>query len=843
MGSVGFDSLREVMSDIQLDKRNKAFYTVSERMKLFGPLAWMLLISVVSPVSTQVIRDEGKRQIFSLNERWGYLEDDAADVSQLVTIKKQWEEVTLPHTWNRFDAVDQTPGYRRSASWYKRELAIPDVKTDLRYILDFEGINLKSDVFVNGVRAGGHIGGYVGFEIDITSFLRKGENNTILIRADNSFDPNLIPSQKSDFCIYGGITRNVWLKIVPSRYIERMLIKTPTVSSNRAETILDLTLVNASGKESSADVEAILRDPAGKEVVRKSVHVKLNLGSTSCSVQMPDVKNPQLWSPADPALYTVSVSLRQATGSEDAATDQIGYRWFEFKDHGPFFLNGARLLLRGTHRHEDYAGFANAMPDSLHRKDITMIKEMGANFVRLAHYPQAREVYRACDQLGILVWDELPWCRGGMGGEEWKANTRRLLAEQIIQNFNHPSIIIHSLGNELNWLPDFPEGDQVDSLRAMIMDLNTIAHTLDPFRLTATRKFTEGADLVDLVSSSLWPGWYSGAYKTYEDAIVDARKNFKKFFHAEYGGDSHFGRHSENPITGEGMTIGDGWEEEIKPQKLKNVAQMSDWSENYIVDLFDWYLHISEQTDWFSGNAQWAFKDFPSPLRPENPIPYINEKGLVDRAGKPKDAYYVFKSYWTTSPAFCYIESHTWTERNGPPDVKRVVKVFSNCSKVELFLNGRSLGIRERNIKIYPACGLSWQIEFAVGSNQLLAVGYHSETKVALDSLSLNYTNKKSGEADHIELSASRTAEGTILVTALAVDKYGQQCLDYNKRIYFSCDGAGRLMVDYGTPTRSSVIEMANGKAQIEFEPVPGARAVIEARNQDFKGAFVKVSE
>jgi beta-galactosidase len=802
----------------------------------------VVLLFAATRISAQVIRDEERRQTFGINEHWSYLEDDPLTVSELGRGKRQWEQVTLPHTWNRFDVVDQAPGYRRAASWYKRELLIPTTKTKVRYVLDFEGVNLKSDVYVNGVRAGGHIGGYVGFSVDITPFVRIGESNTILVRADNSCDLNLIPSQKSDFCIYGGITRNVWLNVLPSRYIERMLIKTPVVSKKNAETILDLILVNASSEETVGEVDAILTDRSGREVARKSGTVRLLNGSTPFSIRMPDIANPELWSPQDPSLYSVTATLRVAGSSLDIVTERLGYRWFEFKEHGPFYLNGERLLLRGTHRHEDYAGYANAMPDSLHRKDMTMIKEMGANFVRLAHYPQAREVYRACDELGILVWDELPWCRGGMGGEEWKSNTRRLLKEQIVQNYNHASIIIHSLGNELYWLPDFPGGDQVDSLRAMIQELNAIAHDLDPSRLTATRKFTEGADLVDLVSPSMWPGWYSGIYKTFEMAIADARKTFKRFFHAEYGGDSHFGRHTENPVTGEGMTIPGGWEENITPQKLGNIAQLSDWSENYIVDLFDWYLHVSEQTEWLTGNAQWAFKDFPTPLRPENPIPYINEKGLLDRSGKPKDAYYVFKSYWTTSPAFCYIESHTWTERSGPPDFKREVKVFSNCAEVELFLNGTSLGKRTRDIKSYPACGLNWQVNFAVGDNRLQAVGYDQGVRKALDSMTVRYTNTRNGGADHIELSSEQRSDGTMLITALAVDRDGQRCLDYNKRIYFASNGAGRLLANYGTPTRSAVIEMANGRAQVEFDPAPGLQAMIEARNQDFKGAFVIVT-
>jgi beta-galactosidase len=785
------------------------------------------------------IKDEAKRQTLSLNANWSYLQDDCARIGDIAGSAAAWEKISLPHTWNLWDAVDAVPGYRRSAGWYKKELAIPRCTSDLRFILSFEGVNISSDVFVNGTRAGGHIGGYVGFDVDITPLVRQGEVNTILVRVTNEYNPDVIPSQKSDFCIYGGITRNVWLKVVPSLFVNTVKIRTPRVSKTSAAVDVEATVRNRSGRETMCELTAATFDRAGKKIASQKIKQHIGTGETVVKFPAAAIRNPELWSPADPALYTVRVQIVQSSTVIDEASDRFGCRWFEIKDHGPFFLNGERLLLRGTHRHEDYAGYANAMPDSLQRKDMRMIKEMGANFVRLAHYPQAPEVYRACDELGILVWDELPWCRGGMGGEAWKANTKRLLTEQIEQNFNHPSIIIHSLGNELYWLPDAPNGDNMDSLRAMIRDLNTIAHSLDPFRLTATRKFTEGADLVDLVSPSIWPGWYSGNYNGFEKAITDAKDKYAHLLHVEYGGDSHAGRHTENPVTGDATTVSDGFEENIKPQKIKNVSQNSDWSENYIVDLFDWDLHLSEQMPFLTGNAQWAFKDFPTPLRPENPIPYINEKGLVDRAGNPKDAYYVFKSYWTTSPLFCYIESHTWTERSGPANIKREVNVFSNCPDVELFLNGMSQGKKSRNINDVPACGLHWQLAFREGENTIAAVGFTGRQQAAVDTISVRYRYRKNDVADHIVLSSVRLPGGTVMITALAVDKDGTRCLDYNKRIYFTWDGPGKLLENYGTPTRSSIIEMANGKAQIEFAPAGRGRSTIEARNQDFKGVYL----
>ena len=807
----------------------------------FEAEAGAMLRQELTQQAEPTIKDEPRRQRYSLNERWEYLEDDLRDPAALNQSSRKWQTVSLPHTWNVWDVVDPVPGYRRSGGWYRKDLFVPNYRNDLRLLLSFEGVNITCEVFVNGMKAGGHVGGYVGFEVDITDFVRKGTTNTLLVRASNAYDPNIIPSQKSDFCIYGGITRDVWLDVLPETYLADLRIRTPKVSKTRAEVEVEVLVGNESGTAQQFELECRLLDRTGREVSKANVAQEVRGKEQAFTLKLPAIKNPSLWSPSDPALYTARVRLKRSNRIVDEVADRFGCRWFEFKDRGPFFLNGERLLLRGTHRHEDYAGYGNAMPDSLHRKDMQMIKEMGANFVRLAHYPQDPEVYRACDELGLLVWDELPWCRGGMGGEEWKTHTERLLEEQINRYYNHPSIIIRSLGNEMYWLPDFPGGDHLDSLRAMMKELNDISHRLDPSRLTSTRKFTEGVDLVDMVSPSIWPGWYSGYYKGYETALNAARANLPRFFHAEYGGDSHVGRHTENPVSGDATTTSDGWEENIKPQAVKNVANEGDWGENYIVDLFDWMLHVSEHLPWLTGNAQWAFKDFPTPLRPENPIPYINQKGLVDRAGKPKDAYYVFKSYWTTSPLFCYIESHTWNERSGPEKTPRPVNVFSNCPDVELFLNGVSQGIRKRDIGRYPASGLSWEVKFTEGENALIAVGLKEGKRVTEDTLAVRYWYAKNLLPDQIALSAETLPGGNVLVTALAVDKNGRRCLEYNKRVYFTFEGKGELLVNYGTPTRSSVIEMANGRAQIEFVPHPGGSAVIEARNQDFKGAYIIV--
>ncbi|MCU0646323.1 MAG: alginate lyase family protein, partial [bacterium] len=203
-------------------------------------------------------------------------------------------------------------------------------------------------------------------------------------------------------------------------------------------------------------------------------------------------------------------------------------------------------------------------------------------------------------------------------------------------------------------------------------------------------------------------------------------------------------------------------------------------------------------------------------------------------------AYYVFKSYWTKNPKFCYIESPTWTERTGKPEETRQVCVYSNCDQVQLVLNDDNQGLKNRNINDFPACGFHWDVLFKAGQNQLIAIGFSGGKEVTRNILSINYSHRKHGKAEEIKLTSKKLSNGNYLIEAQVVDNQGQLCLDYNKKVYFDHNGSGRLLKNYGTPTRSDVIEFANGKAAIEFVPGKG-RAVIEARNQDFKGSYLKI--
>ncbi len=783
----------------------------------------------------------GNRTERLINDNWAYLEDNVKSYADVSKSSVSWAHVNLPHTWNKTDVFDAIPGYRRSASWYKKDLVIEKSDAPSRYLLSFESANIKSEVFVNGVKAGGHVGGFVGFDVDITDFIKFDSQNEICVRVDNSIDREVIPSQKSDFNIYGGINRNVRLKTVPLISISRCLVSVPEVNEKSAEAEVKFSFAKKGDAKNNLSLRVTILD--GDKVVSEtsSKKVKIENDGDTLRLSLKKVKNPKLWSPDSPTLYTINAELKDGDKLVDSYSDKIGFRYYEFKEKGAFYLNGKRLLLRGTHRHEEMAGYGNAMPDSLHRKDIIIIKELGANFLRLAHYPQSPEIYRSCDELGILLWDEVPWCRGAVGDAAWQANTTRLFKEQILQNFNHPSIILWSIGNESDWIPDYTNGDNSDTMKKFALVMNNLAKSLDANRLTSARKFDAASDVVDVFSPSIWPGWYSTVYKELDNVMNKQRNTVKRLIHIEYGGDSHVGRHTETPVTGEGNIPKDDGQEKAVQLKMRNIANEGDWSESYIVNLFDWYLKWQESTDWLSGSAQWIFRDFGTPLRPENPIPYLNQKGLFDRANNPKDAYYVYKSYWTTNPKFCYIESKTWTFRNGAKNAKRDVKVFSNCSEVELFLNGQSLGKLTKDITKFPASGLLWKVDFAEGANELIAKGFDGGNQSSVDTLKLEFTYAKIEKGEDIVYSSKRLPNGNYLVTVKVVDKNGRQCADFNKFMYFYMTGSGKLVADLGTPTNSSIIQAANGKASIEVKTVPNEECMVEVRTQDFKGHYYKV--
>ena len=688
---------------------------------------------------------------------------------------------------------------------------------------------MKAQIYVNGELVGTHVGGYVSFDLEISEYVFDGEN-IIDVRVDNGIDIDLIPSQKADFFQFGGLTRDVWLEVKPSSFINGVKIKTPEVTNAIGRVSL-VPEVNLKGDFEPARLESKIFGPDGSLL-------ESGLGSDFV------IQNPALWSPDTPSLYRLQVQMIDKSGSVvDTFEDHFGFRWYEFKPHGPFFLNGERLLLRGTHLHEDHAGFGSAMPDQQRIKDIRQIKELGANFIRLGHYPHDPVIYDEADRLGLILWDEVPWNRGGVGGASWQKNTHHITRRMIEQNYNRPSIFFWGLGNEMVWDSDAP--DMTDKLRVLkeLEILHTMAKQLDPGRLTAIRKFTEGAKVVDVYSPSIWMGWYGGGYHQYEGAIQKYREEVPALLHMEYGGSSHVGRHVESPFGGGGVG-GDraqvSVEEAVNQVGITSVAKSYVWDETYIVDLFDWTLRYAETDPSFTGSAQWAFKDFGTPIRPENAIPFVNQKGLVDRSGQPKDAYHVFASYWKQEPV-CWIESDTWTDRYGRRGEKKIISVFCNSNSAQLYLNGSALGIKIRDLTKYPASGLTWDVIFKGGINELRVEGYdNDQVVIAEHKISVNYVVNKPGKLKRIDLKLEKGPDSSLLIRAEALDSKDRLCITCAQTIYFTHNGDGEFLKGLGTPGGGLIRQLANGRASILFEP-GDSEAIIGVQTQDFKGHYIKI--
>lgn len=738
-----------------------------------------------------------------------------------------WTKVSLPHCYNALDAVDPDVNYYQGPAWYRTMLTIDNPYTVGRTLLHFEGAGQKAEVYIYTKKIGNHVGGYDEWTVDITEAIKEFMKNPVyktqfkgkvplLIRTDNTRDTEMMPSAMSDFNLYGGLYRHLNLVYVPSLSIEKLFISAQADVENKKGKITIKPRFYNPLSVSNFTAKLKIYSPNGKLLLERE--------SAEKSVKQTEfwdiiLAKPEFWSPDDPALYTAEVVLKTKDG-EITHREKFGFRDFKFVEKGPFMLNGKRLLLRGTHRHEDHAGVAAAMTDEMIREEMVMMKNMGVNFIRLGHYQQSKEVLNLCDSLGILVWEEIPWCRGGLGGSVYQEQGKRMLTNMIEQHYNHPSIIIWGLGNENDWPGDFPEFDK-QKIRAYMKELHELSHQLDPSRKTAIRRCDFCKDIVDVYSPSIWAGWYRGLYTEYKAVSANEMQKINHFLHVEWGADSHAGRHAENPDDVlAAIKTGDGGDERAGDATFyggkARVSKDGDWSESYQSNLIDWHLKEQEKMPWLTGTAYWPFKDFSTPLRPENPVSYVNQKGVVERDFTKKEAYYIFQSYWTEKPMI-HIYGHNWPIRWGKAGEEKMVKVYSNCTEAELILNGRNYGRKKRNSQDFPAAGLRWNLAFNEGMNEIQVKGYKGKT-VVTDTIRFKYETRKWNKPNAIRAIKTVQKNGNVKVDVQLVDENGVPCLDAANYFEYEFAGDGELIKNQGTSTASSKVQAFNGRGSISIK-------------------------
>jgi beta-galactosidase len=823
-------------------------------MKLMKLVKEFFLVSALALVSTQVCAQQKTR----LSQGWEFLKQDLGGVWESVRPVGKgnpesvplWQSVSLPHCMNAEDAVDPDVNYYQGPAWYRSRLVVNNPYPDGRTLLHFEGAGQKTSVYIYTTKVGEHVGGYDEWTVDITAAVEAFRNTEtfqkqfqgtipLSIRTDNSRDLEMIPSDLSDFNLYGGIYRHLNLVYVPAVSVDKIFATAETdLKSKTGKVTVKARLYNPLQK-TEAKIKTKLVDPSGKEIQQQIIDVR-NL-SEDLAVGSLNIKNPILWSPEKPLLYRLEVTVTTAAG-EDVDIQQIGFRDAAFVEKGPFMLNGKRLLLRGTHRHEDHAGVAAAMTDAMMRTEMIMMKEMGVNFIRLGHYQQSRRILELCDSLGILVWEEIPWCRGGLGGEQFQLQAKRMLTNMIEQHYNHPSVIIWGLGNENDWPGDFPEFDK-EKIRAFMKSLHDLSHSLDPGRKTAIRRCDFCKDIVDVYSPSIWAGWYRGVYTEYKEASQTEFNKVKHFLHVEWGGDSHARRHSENPDRAlSKVTVGKGNDERAGDASLfggsARVSKDGDWSESYICNLIDWHLKEQETMPWLTGAAYWPFKDFSTPVRPDNPVPYMNQKGVVERDFTKKEAYYVFQSYWTDKP-MAHIYAHSWPVRWGEAAEEKMLKVYSNCDEAELFLNGKSLGIRKRNSQDFPAAGLRWMSKFNVGENHVKVIARKGKATVT-DEIRFEYQTSTWGKPSKLMVNKITDDKDFTTLEVYAVDDKNVKCLDVITWIRFRLAGDGKLIDNQGTSTGARYVQLYNGRALIKVAKQRG-ESVVSVQSEKLPTVFVSL--
>ena len=590
------------------------------------------------------------RHIINWNDNWLFLKDTADCQAS------GGEQISLPHTWNAIDGQDGGNDYFRGTCVYKKALCKVDLPKADRYYLEIKAANSSADVYVNGKVLAHHDGGYSLWRVDITDAL--GDENEIAVAVDNAPNDHVYP-QMADFTFYGGLYRGVNLIAVQNThfaldyYGTPGLKVTPTVNGEDADVEVEVYVTNPQEGDS---ITYTLTDREGNTVASTTTK------DTKATLS---IKGVHLWNGRpDPYLYTARATLRRGSEALDEVSTRFGCRTFSIDPERGFILNGKEYPLRGVSRHQDRLGIGNALLPQHHEEDIDLIMEVGATTIRLAHYQHDSYFYDLCDEKGLVIWAEIPYISKHLpNGRE---NTVSQMKELIVQNYNHPSIVVWGLSNEITM-----NGAKDPDLLANHRLLNDMVHAMDATRLTTVACVSmcgmdeEYVHISDVVSYNHYFGWYGG----------ETSMNGPWFdkFHAKYPqkpiGVSEYGCEALN------------WHTSDPRQGDYTEEYQAYYHEELIKQLFTrpylWATHV------------WNMFDFGADARAEGGENGQNHKGLVtmDRTYK-KDAFYAYKA-WLSDEPFVHLCGKRYIDR--VEDVTRVT-VYSNQAEVELFVNGTSLG-------------------------------------------------------------------------------------------------------------------------------------------------------
>ena len=630
------------------------------------------------------------REIISLNENWtlSFPKGDHAT-----------EQVNLPHTWNAVDGNDGNGSYLRTTGVYTRTFVQP--KQPLaggRTYVEVLAAALSSTVKVNGQVATTHEGGFSIFRADVTDLCHEGENE-LTIEVSNEDTPSMYPAS-ADFTFYGGLYRGVNLISVPNAHFDLdyyggpgiMVTPVPTEDGGANFTIKSF-VTNAAD---DLTVLYSIEDGYGNEVasaVRGSA-------DTEVTIYVPDA---QLWSMDEPNLYTVTAKLQRNNEAVDEIYTNVGVRSFKVTPNEGFSINGVPTPLRGVSRHQDRVYEGNALTTEEHYEDAMLIKELGANTIRLAHYQHSQDFYDACDEIGFAVWAEIPFISVFKKGEGAHTHVMEEMKELIIQNYNHPSIMFWGISNEILI------GGISEELVATHHDLEKLCKELDPTRLTTIAHVSTTPvngpmhRITDVESYNHYFGWYGGK--------MEQNGPWLDKFHEEHPdiciGISEYGC--------EGII---NWH--------SNTPQCKDYTEEYQALYHEHMAQVFEDRPWVWASHVWNMFDFGCAARNEGGVRGRNNKGLItmDRKTK-KDSYYVYQAYWTKNP-MVHIAGRRHAQRAGETTE---IKVYSNQDSVVLYVNGKEVGQQTAH-RVFK-----FDVALDEGFNTILAVAGDVKDSITLEKI------------------------------------------------------------------------------------------------------------
>ena len=595
------------------------------------------------------------RQIYNFNTKWGFSKEA---LEAPTTMPERWNWVNIPHTWNNIDGQDGGNDLYRGTAFYAKELEKIDLPKADRYFLEIQGANSSAILYINGKKLANHDGGYSTWRVDITDALE--DKNLFVFEVDNSQNDRVYP-QNADFTFYGGIYRDLNIIAVSESHFDLEYYGTPGIK----------VTPEVVGKDAKVEVEVFVKNE--KETQKLAYTLKDAEGNVVAEKETPasetvasfEIENVHLWhGKKDPYLYTAEVCLKDEEEVLDNVSARFGCRTFEIHPENGFILNGEEYPLRGVSRHQDRWGIGNALLKEHHDEDMDLICELGATTIRLAHYQHDQYFYDLCDERGMVVWAEIPYISTHMpNGRE---NTISQMKELVVQNYNHPSIIVWGLSNEITM-----HGDSDEDLRENHVILNDLVHEMDKTRLTTMACVSMCSmddpyvQIPDTVSYNHYFGWYGG----------DTSQNGPWFdeFHAKYPnipiGCSEYGCEALNWHTSDPQQ-GDYTEEYQAYYHEELIKQL--YTRKYM-----WATHV------------WNMFDFGADSRNEGGENGQNHKGLItfDRKYK-KDSFYAYKA-WLSDEPFVHICGKRYVDR---VEETTKVTVYSNQPEVELFANGVSLG-------------------------------------------------------------------------------------------------------------------------------------------------------